>query len=109
MRSNIGGPAVMAEQLKHLGKLAEWPNITIQAIPESTEWHPGLEGEFLVIDTEAMSVVHVENRLSGLFYQDKADVMAYREAVEQMRGVALSPSETIGLIAREIDRIEEAE
>ncbi len=109
LRTGIGGPAVMAEQFDHLLKVAEWPNVVLRAIPESVGWHPALEGGFLLLDTEALSVVHVENRRSGLFYQDAADVAAYREAVEQVRDVALSPGETAGLIAREADRIKEVE
>ncbi|WP_433262297.1 helix-turn-helix domain-containing protein [Actinosynnema sp. CS-041913] len=109
MRGGIGGPSAMVEQLNHLLKMAEWPNITLHAIPEAAGWHPGLEGEFLVIDTPAMSVVHVENRLSGLFYQETTDVTAYQEAVDQVLSVALGPSETVELIAGEVDRIKESE
>ncbi|MEU6151951.1 helix-turn-helix transcriptional regulator [Actinosynnema sp. NPDC047251] len=108
LRGGIGGRAVMAEQLEYLLKAAEWPNISLHAIPESAGWHPALEGGFMVLDTEAMSVVHVENRRSGLFYQDDADIAAYQEAVAQVRGVALDRGETIRVIAREVGEIEEA-
>ncbi|GAA1339876.1 helix-turn-helix transcriptional regulator [Catellatospora bangladeshensis] len=107
LRSDIGGPRVMADQFAQLLKTAEWPNITLRAIPEATGWHPGLEGAFAILDTQAMSIVHVENRRSGLFYQEAVDVTAYQEAVEQVLDVACSPDETIGLIAREVERIEE--
>ncbi|MBW4721243.1 helix-turn-helix domain-containing protein [Saccharothrix obliqua] len=107
LRAGIGGPEVMAEQLDHLVKVAEWPNVELHVIPEAVGWHPALEGAFMVLDTEALSVVHVENRRSGLFYQDVEDMAAYREAVDQLREIALDADETTQLIAREADRVKE--
>ena len=50
LRRSIGGVAVMREQLEHLIKMAERPNITIRLLPFSAGAHPGLDGAFSVLE-----------------------------------------------------------
>jgi len=100
---NLGGPTVMAEQLETLLELGKLPNVEIRAIPMSAPWHAGLEGPFSVLtsaDGEQPVVVHIENRLAGLFHHDPAEVRAYETALPRVAEVAMSPADTAGLIAR---------
>jgi transcriptional regulator with XRE-family HTH domain len=105
LRNPIGGAEVMRDQLDHLLKVADWPNVTLRAIPDDVGWHPALEGAFVLIDAPAMSAVHIENRQSGLFLKEEPDVAVYKEAVEKMLSVAMSPVHTTELIAREAEKI----
>lgn len=105
LRNPIGGAEVMRDQLAHLLKVSDWPNVTLHAIPDDAGWHPGLEGGFVVIDTGPMSLVHIENRQSGLFLKEETDVAVYKEAVKKVLGVAKSPVHTAELIAREAEKI----
>jgi hypothetical protein len=83
LRRRIGGPRTMAEQLDHLLKMGQLPNVTIRVTPEDTDWHPALEGPFLLLANDTTALVHLENRRSGLFLNDEADLAAYVEAVEK--------------------------
>jgi transcriptional regulator with XRE-family HTH domain len=49
LNREIGGPAVMREQLVHLAAMSRRPNITVQVIP-NTGAHLGLLGAFTVAD-----------------------------------------------------------
>lgn len=105
LRNPIGGRDVMREQLDHLLKVSDWPNVILHAIPDDAGWHPALEGAFVLINTPAMSAVHIENRQSGLFLKEEPDVAVYKKAVEKMLSVAMSPGHTTELIAREAEGI----
>lgn len=108
LRQGIGGPAVMAEQLHHLLKMAEMPNVDLRIVPADTDWHAGLEGPFS-LDTfaDGSGVVHLETRVSGLFLDEEEHVAPYREAAEMMLREAMSAAGSAELIAREAARIEE--
>lgn len=105
LRAMIGSPRVMAEQMEHLLKMATLPNVDLRIVPVDSPWHPGSEGPFVVLSSESTSLVHLENRRSGLFLQDDDDLSAYQEAVEKELTVALDAEQTAALIAREAERI----
>jgi len=105
LRAMIGSPLVMAEQMEHLLKMAALPNVDLRVVPVDSPWHPGLEGPFVVLSSASTSLVHLENRRSGLFLQDDDDLAAYQEAVEKELSVALDAEQTAALIAREAERI----
>lgn len=95
----IGTPAVMAAQLRYLAEMGERDNVTIRVVPKMSGWHPGLEGLFLLIESDLMPVVQLETRRSSLFLHEERDVDAYRRAVEQVSAVAMSPADSAALIA----------
>lgn len=103
----IGGPEVMADQLYHLQDMAKLPTVDIRVVPFDAGWHPALVGAFLVIEFEtATPVVHVETSDTGMFLHEKNDVAAYQKAATKVLRLAMSPTESIDLIAREAKRIE---
>lgn len=106
---NIGGPAVMAEQLRALDEASRWGNVTVRAIPESAGWHPALEGPFVLLEfADRTPVVQIENRRSALFFHQPADVEAYQLAIDRVQDVAMSPEETRTLIAEVLGNLETA-
>ncbi|MBK0868200.1 MAG: helix-turn-helix transcriptional regulator [Saccharopolyspora sp.] len=108
LRQVIGGPKVMLDQLKHLLESGERSNVEIQVVPFSTGWHPALEGLFALYETEQGPVVHLENRRSGLFLHEPADVQTYQQAVARVRAVALSPDDSSAFVHRLINEMEGA-
>lgn len=99
IRRVIGSPEIMAAQLKHLVGMAQQHNITIQVLPFSGGAFAGMAGSFAILefpDTE--SIVYVEN-LTGDIYQEADDVRRYGTVFENLRAAALSPLESIKLIA----------
>ncbi len=62
---NVGGPAVMAEQMDRLVELAGMPRISIQVIP-SDRPHAGLLGAFVVAETgQPPAIVYLESALEA--------------------------------------------
>ncbi|MGJ7907098.1 helix-turn-helix domain-containing protein [Actinopolyspora sp. H202] len=100
LRQVIGSAAVMAEQLEYLTDMAGMSNVELQVVPFSSGWHPALEGLFLLIDSEDSPVVHLENRRSGIFLHEHEDVRTYRQAVDTVRQVAMTPEESSKLLAQ---------
>lgn len=103
-------PDVMADQLRHLLKMAELPNVTIQLVPSTgARYTPMLAGPFILFDFDtAPSIVHLEHyRASASLWED-ADVLEFREAVEQIAGVAMSPERTFDVIGELIKGTEQA-
>jgi len=97
----VGGPAVMREQYQALSERALLPNVTIQVIPFAFGAHPGMEGNFTILEFEdpvASGAVYIEGRLGYFVLEDLKDVERYRRAVNDVRAVALSPRDSLGLI-----------
>lgn len=79
LRQPVGGPKVMSKQIRHLIDLAERPNITINVLPAKVAAHPGLLGQFLIMEFAAVpTVVYVEAKTTGLFLDDPDKVALYR-------------------------------
>lgn len=101
---NIGGKSVMAEQLGYLLKMAEQPHITVRIMPFACGWHPGLDGPFFYIQpADQPAIVHVELRRSSIFLHEEEAVDAYRQALDLIDKMALTPEASARLI---IDRRE---
>ncbi|GAB1516356.1 DUF5753 domain-containing protein [Actinophytocola sp. KF-1] len=108
LRQPIGGPRVMRKQVGHLIDLAERPNITIQVLPAEVAEHPGLLGQFIILEfANDPTVVHVEDTTTGLFLDDPDKVADYRLRAERLTDLALDQPGSLNLlesIARDLDR-----
>jgi hypothetical protein len=98
----------MAQQLHHLINLSRRRNISVRVIPADVGPHPGLVGQFVILDfRDDPAVVHIEDRATGLFLDDPAHVASYRLALKRLTDVALDEQDTVRLmssIARDLDR-----
>ncbi|MGW0892901.1 helix-turn-helix domain-containing protein [Saccharopolyspora sp. NPDC002578] len=103
----IGDRSVLRAQLRFLDQVAAKPNIELRVVPLASGWHPGLEGLFLLIRSELGEVVHLENRKSGLFLHEQADVKIYREAVGMVESVSRNAQKSRSIIADLARRMEE--
>ncbi|MGH3190352.1 MAG: helix-turn-helix domain-containing protein [Streptosporangiaceae bacterium] len=62
---NVGGPAVMAQQMEHLVELAVMPRVSIQVIPADRP-HAGLLGAFVVAENDQpTAIVYLDRALDG--------------------------------------------
>lgn len=98
----IGGPEVMREQLAHLVEMAKAPNITLQVIPFSAGAHPGMPGQFILMDfSDPMDtdLVYIDSMAGDLFLESDADISRYRSIFDNLVAVALSPNESASLIS----------
>jgi transcriptional regulator with XRE-family HTH domain len=108
LRLPIGGPKIMARQIRHLVDLADRSNVSVQVIPAKVVGHAGLLGQFVILEfANDPTLVHVEDRTTGLFLDDPDKVALYRLTVEKLADVALDEQGSVRLmasIARDLDR-----
>lgn len=101
----VGGPAVLREQLHHLVALAHRPTIDIQVLPTATGAHPGLDGTFTILTFPPElpgdpTLVYVETRLQGYYYEEPAQVLRYRTDLSRLQALALPPADSVAVITR---------
>jgi transcriptional regulator with XRE-family HTH domain len=102
LRRQIGGPAVMRAQLRHLSEAAELPNVTFQVIPFDVGAHAGMPGSFVFLqfaEAAIPDVIYVDSMAGELFLEEEGDVRRYKLVFEHLRAVAASPDASRSLIA----------
>jgi transcriptional regulator with XRE-family HTH domain len=99
----VGGPAVIAGQLRRLLELTELPNVTIRVLPASTGLLRAHVAAFVLlgIPTELGSdVAFMEGQAGNAFLDARADIELYEEVFADALGRALSPADSVGMINR---------
>ncbi|WP_342671870.1 helix-turn-helix transcriptional regulator [Actinopolyspora halophila] len=96
LQQPTGGHSVMGEQLRHLLKMDEEPNISVRVLPGREQIvHPAHAGPFVLYEfAKAAPIVHLEHYSSAAFLYGMRDVEAYREAVATLRELALPQDES---------------
>jgi hypothetical protein len=103
LRRQVGGREVMKQQLEHIAAIAELPNVTIQVLPLEAGAHPGMEGSFVLLrfpDDADPDTVYVTMATGGVFQEKADELQLYATIFDRLRDAALSPEESISLIAR---------
>ncbi|MFI7412749.1 helix-turn-helix domain-containing protein [Streptomyces sp. NPDC049627] len=102
LRREIGGPEVMARQLRRLVEAARLPHVRLQVLPFAAGEHIGITGPFVIFSfssTSDLDVVVLDHLTSSLYLERKEDLQAYTEAFNSLRIHALSPEESMDYIA----------
>ncbi|WP_410589503.1 helix-turn-helix domain-containing protein [Amycolatopsis sp. lyj-23] len=107
LRQNIGGPAVMAEQLRHLLSAMRLRTVSLQIVPNGIGYHPGQYGPFIIFGyADLPSIVYMEHyRGSGYLY-DELNVADYRKATKILASLALSEQDSADLIEAVLTELE---
>jgi transcriptional regulator with XRE-family HTH domain len=103
LRRQVGGPAVMAGQLAHIGQMAGQPNVTVQVLPFTAGAHPAMLGSFTLMqfpDPADKDVVYLEAETGALYLEKPQDVARYSLMIDYLRAQALGPAESRALIAQ---------
>lgn len=98
LRRQVGGPETMRAQLRHLIDLAQQPNVTIRVMPFSHGAHPGLDGQFNLLEFPEQAdpdLVYLEQASSGLVPEDPEEVRRYTLMFGSLLGKALKANETL--------------
>lgn len=106
LRREIGGSKVLCGQLNRLLDLG--PHVTLQVLPSSIHWHPGLNGAFTVMYFPVQGhppIAFSEGIAGDLFVDRDTDVARYVLGFDHLRAAALSPVDSSALIARVRDEI----
>jgi hypothetical protein len=102
LRRVVGGRAVMREQLEHLVEQSQLPHVTVQVIPFEMGAHPGLNGQYAILefpDAADSSVVYIEGVTSDLYLEKANDVRKYSVLYEHLRAQALNVEQSRQFIA----------
>ncbi|HEX6074115.1 MAG TPA: helix-turn-helix transcriptional regulator [Micromonosporaceae bacterium] len=98
---------VMAEQLDHVVKLTELPNVTLRIVPYSAGLHPGVRsGPFVILGFPQTTrsgfsepdTVYIEDFTGGLYLDKPSDVERYADAFDRLRERSLDESATKDLM-----------
>jgi transcriptional regulator with XRE-family HTH domain len=99
LRRQMGGSRVMADQLRHLIRMAERDTVELRVIPFDVGGHGGISGAYFLVEfADGPPVVHLEHRCSGLFLHQPSDVDPYVEATATLNAVALDPMQSVRMV-----------
>ncbi|MGC4810788.1 helix-turn-helix domain-containing protein [Micromonospora sp. DT228] len=94
----VGGAAVMAEQLAHMSRVAQSPNVMLQVLPFVAGGHPAMSTPYVLLnfaDTADASVVYLDNLSMGLALEDVGEVLRYSLLHEELCRLALDPAASL--------------
>lgn len=108
LRRVVGGPAVMAAQLRDLASERDRPVVTVQVLPFTAGEHPAMTGSFVSLDfpDPDPGAVYVENASSALYLERVTDIQRYAETFRFVQAAALGPKESRDMLmaaAQELD------
>lgn len=96
LRAVVGDRLIMDAQL---GSLADRDDVTIRVVPTAAPAHLGMLGGFMLLRFDAAPVVvNVELVQTAVFLDDENLTAPYEQAITQVAGVAMSETESRGLI-----------
>jgi DNA-binding XRE family transcriptional regulator len=105
LRRQVGNKDVMTQQLEHLLEMSRLPHITVQLIPFTMGAHPGVSGQYAILefpDAADSSVVYIEGVTSDLYLEKAQDVQKYSVMYEHLRAQALNADQTRDFIKQVI-------
>lgn len=101
LRRVVGSRQIMREQLEYLVEVSQQPHITVQVLPFDVGAHPGLSGQYSILefsDAADSSVVYIEGVTSDLYLEKAHDVQKYTVMYEHLRAQALNVDQSRQLI-----------
>jgi transcriptional regulator with XRE-family HTH domain len=106
LRTPVGGPAVMAEELDRLQRMSARPHITLRVVPTAVGAHAAMTGAFWLMDfADFKPVVYLESETASLFLEKLEETRAYRNVLNALAETALPEGQSrdlIGTIATEL-------
>jgi len=102
LRRVVGNKLLMREQLESLVEQSQLPHVTVQVIPFEMGAHPGLNGQYAILefpDAADSSVVYIEGVTSDLYLEKAQDVQKYSVMYEHLRAQALNVDQSRQFIA----------
>lgn len=104
-------PSVLPEQLEHLVKLTELPNVHIQVLARSAlGLHCAIDGTFSVITfgpelVNDPGVAYTESRISGTYYEQPEEIARYRDTWSAVQTLAETPERSRNILAQRAKEI----
>ncbi|MGW0469027.1 helix-turn-helix domain-containing protein [Streptomyces sp. NPDC003027] len=94
LRRVVGSRAIMREQLEHLHTLSTEPHITVQVLHHTAGAHPGLTGQFSILEfpDSCQAVVYLERYTTGHCLEKPTDVQQYQRCTPACRPRPSAPA-----------------
>ncbi|MGZ2359155.1 helix-turn-helix transcriptional regulator [Streptomyces sp. 372A] len=99
LRRKVGGPACMAEALRHITELIRQHRIIVQVLPFSAGAHAALTGSLKLMSfADEPPLAYVDGMGIGRLQDDPATVRQYELTYDLVVASALSPAASLALI-----------
>jgi len=99
LRRVVGGPRVMADQLKHLTQMAR--QCTLQVVPFAHGGYPGARGALTIFEFDERMhspVAYVESQAGNLYMEKSEDLRRCSLVFNHLTAAALSKQESLKLV-----------
>jgi transcriptional regulator with XRE-family HTH domain len=99
LRTVVGGPVTMAEQLRHIAVLGRSGRVLVQVVPHAIGAHATMGSMLTLMGfTDAPDIAYVEGLHTGRTFEDPTRVARYRTAYDLARAAALAPEPSLDMI-----------
>lgn len=99
IRAVVGGPAVMAEQLRHIASLGQSSRVLVQVLSHRVGAHATMNSMVsLMRFADAPDMAYVEGLHTGALTDDPSLVRRYRDAYDLARAASLPPEASLDLL-----------
>jgi hypothetical protein len=101
LHRQVGGQKVMSAQLDKIRDVTAAEKVIVQIVPLRSGRQTSSDSNITLFefdDVRASAIVHVEGLISAQFMDRRKSVDRYREVLDNLRDVALSPRESQLLI-----------
>lgn len=99
LRRPVGGSGVMRDQLEHLLRMADEPNITVQVLPFDQGEHDAMGGSLtLLVLPDGSHVAYTEGAHYGQLTEEPDEVERFELTYDDLRAMALPPLASLDLI-----------
>ncbi|WP_406455170.1 helix-turn-helix domain-containing protein [Streptomyces sp. NBC_00876] len=99
LRSELGDPAVIREQIKHLRVCADLPFVGFQIMPMKLPKHAGLAGPMVLLETpDHDHLAYIEGQRVSFLHEDPDDVSVLQQMYGMLRSQALSVERSMRLL-----------
>lgn len=101
----VGNDKIMYDQLLHLARMAERPNIRIQIIPLESDICSEFSGPFGLAEVDGrVEAAYLDDAVVGRVSRRAEDIAALRRKWELYRGDALRKNQSLDLIRKAMER-----
>jgi transcriptional regulator with XRE-family HTH domain len=98
LRRSVGGPEVMADQLRAIVQACALPTVSVAVVPASAGAYPGLNGPLALATVDGRTVAFLDDPIDGRVVEDPDRAAALEEVWESVREYALPASPSLELI-----------
>ncbi|WP_082126939.1 helix-turn-helix domain-containing protein [Allosalinactinospora lopnorensis] len=105
LRRQIGGRAVLLEQLQHLCNMATRHNIDLRVLPYEAGEHQASNGSFTVLDFPNpldLPVAFTETVTASIVIEEEAEIATYNDVWANVQGAALTQARSVEFIQQVI-------